>query len=144
MQPSHGTNDERLALATCRTARNGALLLGAIASAVLAPVAPSAAASVALGCAVSVLGGGLLVKAMHAMIAQSPLPEVGQRRAILGALLRYPLIGILLYEGIHAFALPVEWMAAGVSAWPLALTAAALRNALKGERLQAAAESPGP
>lgn len=143
MHLSRGSNDERLALATCRTARNGALLLGALASAALAPFAPGAAASVAVGCAASVLGGRLMVKAMHAVLAQSPLPEVGRRRAIVGALLRYPLIGFLLYEGIHSFALPIEWLAVGVSAWPLALVAAVLADASRGERPAPSAPSPG-
>lgn len=141
---AHGSNDERLALATCRTARNGALVLGALASAALVPFAPAAAASVALGCVVSVLGGGLVVKAMHAMLAQAPLPEVGQRRAMVGALLRYPLVGFLLYAGAHELALPVEWMAVGVSAWPVALVSAALADAVRAGRSVAAAPSTGP
>ena len=105
----------------------GTAVVGILALAAFLEGGAAGALAAAIGGGVGI-GFGRALAAGLAAVVRDPA-RAGRARwiTITAAFIRYPMLGAALGGAILVLDLPLLWLAAGVMAWPLALTVVALR-----------------
>lgn len=113
------------ALAPARTGVRCALALTA-AAALIALVTGGAAesAAVIIGGGTALLGGLSMARGVAAAFGRAEDARGARNRTLASALLRYPLLAGVLALALVVLGLPAEWLAVGLTTWPVALIAA--------------------
>ncbi len=107
-------------------------LVAAVLVSLLAVIAagPAALGATLAGAAVGLGFGRSLASGLAALVEDPAGAKRARQWALLGAFIRYPLMGGALAIAVMLFELPVGWLAAGVTTWPLGLLIATARAAM--------------
>jgi len=113
------------ALAPARMGLRCALALTAAAALVaLAFGGAGAPAAVVIGGGTALLGGLSMTRGVAAAFRRAEDARGARNRTLASALLRYPLLAGILGLALVVLGLPAEWLAVGLTTWPVALIAA--------------------